>query len=690
MSENVAKIVISMDYIKALLSLSNEIQAQANSLLLKIKESPSLSSLNLEKLGSSDPSIRSARVNRDVRVILSIGDDGKTYYFHYIDHHDAAYRWMERKRIVHNSLTGNIEILDIINTDHQEDSSSKMLFEDLSESKLGQLRIPNDYILGIRSIKDIADLENKRRYFPELVYEKLFLYGAGLSLEELISSYGDVTEHSEQIEGKQQGYFVIDDEESVEEFQAMLQSSIDKWRVFLHPSQEKIVSTNYMGPAKVSGEAGTGKTIVAIHRAKRLAEKTDLNSRILVTTFTSNLSEDIEGYLRDICDTKDFNKIDVMNIDKVVSRFLKDTGSSDRIIYGQDLISLWKQSIDGINKANSLPIDFYQDEWERVIIQQGIITLDQYKLASRTGRGYPLNRKVKEMVWEVMVVFKKVLIQSRMLDINLALVRAIDIAGNLETTPYTHIIIDEMQDFTTSMLTFIRKLVGIEHENDIFLVGDERQSIYGRKLVLKTAGINVVGRSSNLRINYRTTEEIRRWADKILDHRLLITVEGDKFQHEPALSLIHGKKPTINVYQTKQDESIHIIGQIEEWIKQGYEQNSICITAKLNKRLDQIKQILNDYGFKTVLLKNSAEEKYLEGIRLGTMHRIKGKEFNCVIIAGLEDGTLPSKAIDSLSDEVKAKELEQIERSLLYVAVTRAKLEISITCIGKLSRYIPI
>jgi superfamily I DNA/RNA helicase len=379
-----------------------------------------------------------------------------------------------------------------------------------------------------------------------------------------------------------------------------------------------------------------------------------------------------------------------MNIDKVVSRFLKDKGYSDRIIYGQDLVSLWQQSIDEIDKANNLPIDFYQDEWERVIIEQGILTLDQYKLASRIGRGYPINRKVKERVWEVMVAFKKALIQSRKLDINLALARAIDIAGNFETAPYTHIIIDEMQDFTTSMLSFIRKFVGVEHENDIFLVGDERQSIYGRKLVLKNAGINVVGRSSILRINYRTTEEIRRWADKILDNKLLTTVEGDKFLHEPALSLIHGKKPTINIYQTKEDENIHIIEQIEEWIKQGYDQNAICITAKLNKRLDQIKLILNNYGIKTVLLKNSAEEKHLEGIRLGTMHRIKGKEFNCVLIAGLEDGILPNKAIENVTDEVKAKELEQIERSLLYVAVTRAKLEISISCTGKLSRYIQI
>lgn len=670
------------------MNLPNDIQAQANTLLLKLKENPKSPGLNIEKLNFGDSSIRSARVNRDIRVILSIIEDGRSYFFHHIDHHDDAYDWVERKKINIDKITGEIEIVDVLNKTVSEETNDKKLFNALSDSKLSQLGISNEYFNLIRNIENMDDLEDKKNFIPESVYEILFFYASGVDFYELVASYATSDESPTENINNEQKYFVIDDDESLEEFKLMLQSPIDKWRVFLHPSQEKIVKANYTGPAKVTGEAGTGKTVVAVHRAKRLAESIDNDSRILVTTFTTNLAEDIKGYLKDICNDKEYNKIDVINIDKVVSQFIKENSCREKIIYGEELISIWKDIINNVDKANELPVEFYMDEWERVIVEQNIHSLEQYKAANRTGRGYALNRKTKEIVWSVMVEFKKALNDADMMDINLAVAKAIDIALNLEVLPYKYIIIDEIQDFTTSMLTFIRKLAGDEHENDIFMVGDERQSIYGRKLVLKNTGINVVGRSSILRVNYRTTEEIRRWADKILNNNLLTTIDGERFKTEPAFSLIHGKKPNVTIYNSKEEEVLGIIDQIKDWLNRGYESNSICITAKMNKQIDQMKQVLNDHGIRTVLLKNSAEDMFLDGIRLGTMHRIKGKEFDCVAIIGLEDGVIPSRIIDSIEDEVKARELEQIERSLLYVAATRAKLELNITCSRIPSRFL--
>lgn len=672
------------------MNLPNDIQAQANTLLLKLKENPKSPGLNIEKLNFGDSSIRSARVNRDVRVILSIIDDGRSYFFHHIDHHDDAYDWAERKRINVDKETGNIEIIDVLSKVVCEDTNDKKLFSKLSDSKLSQLGIADLYFELIRNIEDLDDLEAKKNSIPENVYEILFFYASGVDFYELVASYAINKDELVQENYIEQKYFVIDDDESLEEFKLMLQSPIDKWRVFLHPSQEKILKTNYAGPAKVTGEAGTGKTVVAVHRAKRLAEDIDNDSRILFTTFTTNLAEDIKGYLKEICNDKEYNKIDVINIDKVVYQFLKENLCREKIIYGDELTSIWKNTINNIEKANELPLEFYMDEWERVIVDQSIESLEQYKAANRIGRGYALNRRTKEIVWSVMVNFKKALDDSFVMDINLAVARAINIALNQENSVYKHIIIDEVQDFTTSMLIFIRKLAGSEHANDIFMVGDERQSIYGRKLVLKNTGINIVGRSSILRVNYRTTEEIRRWADKILKNNLITTIEGDKLKNEPALSLIHGKKPNVKIYNSKDEEALGIINQIKDWISSGYDCNSICITAKMNKQIDYMKKALSDNGIKTVLLKNAAEDMLLDGIRLGTMHRIKGKEFNCVAIIGLDDGVIPLGIIDSMEDEVKVRELEQIERSLLYVAATRAKFELMVSSSGKVSRFLQI
>jgi len=258
------------------------------------------------------------------------------------------------------------------------------------------------------------------------------------------------------------------------------------------------------------------------------------------------------------------------------------------------------------------------------------------------------------------------------------------------TRKYTNILVDESQDFSSNMMKFIRAIAGPEHTNDIFLVGDARQNIYGKSLVLKNCGINTVGRSSVLKINYRTTDEIRRWALRIIQTGEILDLDGERIKESSCLSLLHGKRPIVLSFSNSDDENKCIERTIRNWLNSGYHPNSLCIAARTKKQINVVKSYLQNSGIITYEIKGGMDDSTFEEIRVGTMHRIKGMEYDCLILCGITDGVIPLSSIYSIPDSTKQKELELQDRSLLYVAATRAKKELVVTCTGKISRFIDL
>ena len=189
--------------------------------------------------------------------------------------------------------------------------------------------------------------------------------------------------------------------EGEEELRRIMAEPLEKWRVFLHPTQRKIVKKNYKGAARVLGGAGTGKTVVAMHRAKYLASKLGDDERILFTTFTANLAEDIKSNLRKICSLDELQKIEVINLDAWVMRFLSEVGFSAKIEYGEEIDKLWQRAVVDSLTDLDFPWPFYKDEWNRVVIPQETLSLEKYVKAKRTGRGVRLDRKKRIEVWKV-------------------------------------------------------------------------------------------------------------------------------------------------------------------------------------------------------------------------------------------------------------------------------------------------
>jgi hypothetical protein len=430
--------------------------------------------------------------------------------------------------------------------------SRQFLFEHIEDGDLMRIGVPFENLNHVKSIRSVSELNDKVNILPHEAFEALLFIADGFEVEEIIRElFGTEISKEETVDVNnfaaalnkpvsKQKFQVIDGEKELSE---MLAAPLEKWRVFLHPSQRRIVEKNYSGAARVLGGAGTGKTIVAMHRAKWLAKNVYRNSKhkILFTTFTSNLASDIRENLKKICDIEVLRQIEVTNLDAWVSNFLRSQGYEYRIIYGSELDNLWDQAFTIAPGELGLGKEFYKDEWNKVIKPQEIDSLAAYVKAPRLGRGVRLDRKVRIAVWDIFKEIKHLMNEKYVRDTETAMAEARYLFIQLKSKlPYDAVIVDEAQDFSVQALKLIRAIAGEEHNNDLFIAGDAHQRIYRNKVTLKQCGINVQGRSSILKINYRTTEETRLWATRLLNGILIDDLDDGLEEGKGYKSLMHG------------------------------------------------------------------------------------------------------------------------------------------------------
>lgn len=561
--------------------------------------------------------------------------------------------------------------------------------------------MPEIQIPMVRGLKTEADLDNAASELPEEAYEALFFLAAGESLEEVLRSV-ETTEPArpvdtedyktalEQPDSKRR-FFVVEDEL---ELASILNAPLEKWRVFLHPAQRKLVERDWNGPVRVLGGAGTGKTVVAIHRARWLAQHvfTKENDRILFTTFTRNLAADIRKNLLNICKPEVMRRIEVVNLDKWVSNFLKKEGYDHKIDYGRLIDPLWKRALDTAPSDLSFEPAFYREEWERVIQPQGVTSLDAYFKATRVGRGTRLSRKARKEIWPVFEEYRLLLDEHGLREADDALRDARLILENRNSVlPYQSIIVDEAQDMGVQAFKLIRKMIP-DHgrENDLFIVGDAHQRIYRHKVVLGQCGINIIGRGRKLKINYRTTDETRRWAVGLLKNLQIDDLDGGVDEQRGYKSLLHGIAPSIMRFNSFDQEIEYIVDYLHQVKTEGGLLRGVCLVARTDSLLRQYEEGLKQEGIGTYFIRRSeAEDQTIPGLRMATMHRVKGLEFDRVIIAGVNDGIVPYEGYGAgSSDPVVKRDTETQERALLYVSATRARKEALVTSFGKPSQFL--
>lgn len=706
-------LAVADDFFNSYNQLPRQVQNKVAEFINRLRQAPARAGLNYESIqGGRDKRLKSVRIDLNYRAIVLQPETGSIYLLLWVDKHDAAYQWARRRICQVNKVSGAVQIIDVeqveaatekLKQSHQATEPKR--FEAIADQDLMRLGVPEILLPALREIVTDEEVEKILPHLPKEASDAILMLAAGYSLEDIYQQLErpepkenidpDNLKAALETEDSRSRFMIVTDDTELEE---MLAAPLEKWRVFLHPTQRKLVERDWNGSVRVLGGAGTGKTVVAMHRAKWLAENrfTKASDRILFTTFTRNLAIDIENNLKTICTPEVMKRIQVINLDAWVTSFLKEEGIETRIVYKNETDELWQKAYTLAPPTLGFPLSFYQEEWQEVVQANRCQTLKDYLASRRLGRGTRLSRQQRQEIWLVFEEYRNLLREAGYRDPNDAMYDVISIirTKGREILPYQAVIVDEAQDMSKGAFELIRAIAGPPKANDIFLVGDAHQRIYGQVVRLSHCQIDIRGRSRKLRLNYRTTDETRQWATAILENIAIDDLDGGIDSLQDYRSLMHGNAPTIKGFNTFEQET----GYLKEIITNLQNQNNnqaanlsgICMVFRTKDLMEQYEDALEKAGIKTHRIKRNEPDNPLEpGVRTGTMHRVKGLQFDWILLPGLNEDILPLKSsLNQCPDKISQEKFITAERCLLHVAATRAKQQVIITYYGKPSPLI--
>lgn len=701
------KIAISDDFLLAFSNVQKTHQKKVREFIELFRENPEAGGIQYHAVKQArDPNLYSVRIDQAYRAIVLHPADTDLYLLTWVDHHDEAYAWAERKVFRVNPMTGALQVLAAEAVEAAEAAPKKApaarkagLFRKVKDDVLLRFGIPAELVAAVREIEDEDGLEESRKVLPEEAYEALYLVAAGYEPETVLRELekpaepvaADPTDFTAALQNddSKRRFVVVSDAKELAE---LLNAPLDLWRVFLHPKQRKLVSVAANGPYRVLGGAGTGKTVVAMHRAKYLVEAVfpARGDRILFTTFTRNLATDIHENLKTLCGSELLSRVEVVNLDAWVSSFLKGRGYRFEPVFDEEGNELWENALALAPPETGVSADFYRQEWDDVIQPQGVSSLEEYLKAPRLGRGTKIGRAAREAIWPVFREYRSQLTERgkrEYIDMIRDARQLIEKQGI--RLPYRAVVVDEAQDMSAEALRLIRALVP-PGPNDIFLVGDAHQRIYRYRATLGKCGIDIRGRARKLRLNYRTTDEIRRFAVALLEGRPIDDLDGGLDDQQGYMSLTHGPKVEVEKLKSLSDESVFLGRHVKELIGSGAAPESICIVGRTKNVVEHVKDALRAASLDIYEVKREAtDNRSRPGVRVATMHRVKGLEFEHVVVASAIAGVIPlEKAMKVGDDPVARRNSETAERSLLYVALTRARKSALVTGYGEMSPYV--
>lgn len=682
------KIAMSDDFLKSFAAVPRNQQQAVLSFVAKFRQNPTASGINYERIrDATDPNMRSVRINDNMRGIVLKPDIGNVYCLLWVDQHDDAYQWARRHRVAIHPDVGSIQVYAVqemaneATTEIPVATAAGGLFDGLKDREIRRLGVPDDKLLAVRAVTTVEKLEALQSLLPDEAFESLYLFAAGEEFDKLIQDQSipnavDPADFSAALErdSSRRHFVVLTDDSDLE---ALLAAPLERWRVFLHPSQRKLVERNWSGPVKVTGGAGTGKTVVAMHRAARLARQyAALPGRpVVFTTFTKTLAEDIHQHLALLCTPQELEKIQIVNLDQWASSLLRRFGYPHQLLYSEsDRRRFWQAAMAALPSSVDFGLSFMRAEYEKIVMPQACDTAEDYMFARRIGRGGQLSRAIRKSIWPVFAEYRAQLQAANYREPEDAFREACSLLKK-ETSPLgiRAMVVDEAQDISSAGFELIRAAVK-PAENDLFLVGDAHQRIYRHKVVLGRVGIEVRGRSRSLKVNYRTTDEIRHWACAQLEGCSVDDLDGNIDSLRGYHSLTHGDKPDVIESLSIKDDITHIQMILKQLQDDGMEPRQICITARTNEDIDSFYHDLQHIGVTCFKLDTSTpDDATAPGIRLATMHRIKGLEFSVVIVAGYKGVKEYAEIFSYDEDAGVTADTVLSERSLLHVAATRAK-----------------
>lgn len=657
--------------------------------LSKLKKNPAHPSLSLERVTKAlSPDVWSARASRELRMILR--REGNVTWAVHVGAHDPAYEWARRHKVERHDVTGALQIVEAVEAAEEvrrtiqppvdeAEAAPPPRFAPHADAYLLSLGVPADWLPVVREVRTDDHLLAVCTKLPQDVADRLFaLAGGELVTPPTPEPTGAGAAANPDV---QRRFYVADDED---ELRAALEAPHARWIAFLHPSQRTLAENTFRGPVKVTGGAGTGKTVVAMHRARNLARQ---GKRVLLTSYVTTLCANIHRSLRLLCKDDELRRITVSTLHSEALALVRSVHPKLSPANDDEV----RATLDRVLRSSCPPgfdAAFVRAEWTNVLQNQGIGSWDEYRVARRVGRGRALSVKERRTLW---TAFEAVLADLARRDLSdfpgVSRQATALLEAGKAASPYDAVLVDEVQDLRPPALRFVRALCAAA-PGQLMLLGDASQRIYPGGFSLSALGIEVRGRSHVLRINYRTTDQIRRAADGALGD-LTDDLDGAQERRTPTRSLLRGPKPVRAGYPDAAAEDAAAVARIQAWVASGIPAEAIAVFSRAaQRRVDSLEKALHAAGVATHRLADDSSDD-VAGVGLGTLHRAKGLEFRAVLILDASEGTLPSPgALRGVTDPQDREDTLTRERHLLHVGMSRARDELAITWAGKPSPFV--
>jgi hypothetical protein len=619
--------------------------------------------LQLHRVEAS-PGFWTARVNQDIRIVLH--KDGEHMLLAWVDHHDNAYRWAERRKIVPHERTGAMQIVEVVErteerlvyTERVGDTSPTPVavhrpFAELGDDDLLNVGIPRDWLEAVREAGE-ASVDGLFAALPDEAAEALLDYATGGRLEDHIpipvAPDADPFAHPDAM----RRFRAVD---GVEELRAALDAPFDQWAVFLHPAQRAPVTRDWSGPARVSGSAGTGKTIVALHRAVHLAGQHE--AKVLLTTFSETLANNLAIKVALMTEAQRDRRahISVQAINQAALDLFSQAFGSPNLATSEQIFAAIEAAIAaGLGEGHAA--SFLFEEWIELVDAWGLKDGEEYAVVPRIGRRTRLGPKQRETAWAVFEFVRKWLADRD-------LITLADVYGRLtgwvedgEAVPFTHVVVDEAQDLSVAQARFLAAVGRAGRPDAVFFTGDLGQRIFHLPFSWARLGLDVRGRAQVLKVCYRTSHQIRSAADRLLAPEI-VDQDGIEENRRGTVSVFDGPEPTLELFTTKQEEIAAVALWLMSRTEEGMPEREIAILVRGEAQLERAASAANAASIDPVVL---------------TMHDAKGLEFRAVAVMALDEDVLPDAArLAEVGDINDLEAIQDTERHLLYVAATRAR-----------------
>jgi mRNA-degrading endonuclease RelE of RelBE toxin-antitoxin system len=684
------KLLIADTFTDSLARLTTDEQKAVKTTAFDLQLDPASPGMKFHKLDrAKDKNFWSVRVSGDIRLIAHKTQG--SLLLCYVDHHDRAYEWAARRKLETHPSTGAAQLVEIRETVQEvvvpvyvEPRRSKspqppILFHDITDEQLLGYGLPAEWLIDVRSATEETLLALADRLPAEAAEALLELATGGKP--RVPKPVGKVTpfEHPDA----QRRFRVI---ASFDELARALDYPWEKWTVFLHPDQREWVERDYNGPARVSGSAGTGKTIVGLHRAVSLA-RANPESRVLLTTFSDTLAHVLKLRLTQLIgnEPRVAERIEVTSTNSVGLRLYRARLGPATIAAHGEIVDLVRTAAAAVH-GHKFGLSFLFSEWEQLVDAWQLLEWEAYRDAPRLGRKTRLSEPQRKGLWSI---FERVWegLRARGAITHAALFSSLAAAiAAGESRPFDFVVVDEAQDVTVAQLRFFAALGG-DRPNALFFAGDLGQRIFQQPFSWKALGVDIRGRSRTLRVNYRTSHQIRAQADRLLGPELT-DVDGNTEKRSDAVSVFNGPAPTIRAFKNQAEEIQFVGGWIAEQTKSGVRPQEIGLFVRSTAERDRAIAAARRAGLLYVLLDDQAEPA-AGSVSISSMHVAKGLEFRAVAVMACDDEVIPlQERVEAVGDAADLQEVYDSERHLLYVACTRARDLLLLTGVEPVSEFL--